>query len=78
MKATILTAALAAIALVSCKQKTEEVSGGADKVEEGVNQVVEAAAEEAAPTEPSVEEPAAETPAVEAPAEVPATEAAPQ
>jgi hypothetical protein len=78
MKATILTAALATIALVSCKQKTEEVSGGADKVEEGVNQVVEAA-EETAPLEPSVEEPTAEAPAVEAPAvEAPATEAAPQ
>lgn len=77
MKATILTAALAAIALVSCKQKTEEVSGGADKVEDGVNQVVEAAAE-SAPLEPSVEEPAAEAPAAQAPAEAPATEAAPQ
>ncbi|MEY3394046.1 MAG: hypothetical protein RL346_282 [Verrucomicrobiota bacterium] len=80
MKATILTLALAAIALVSCKQKTEEVSGEADQVKEGVSQVIEAAAEpaptEPAPTEPSVDEPAAVAPATEAPAtEAPATEA---
>ncbi len=75
MKAKFLITAIAAIALVSCKKQTEEVSGGSDKVEEGVTQVVEAAAE-AAPAEPAVEEPAVEAPATPAPAvEAPATPA---